>query len=90
MEGEDLYFDDDIPTWCLGEDGGDSECTIPPPETEGTMSVSFGGDLVDKLALRAVDTESFAFGFITTGDNDDTDCSHEEFTFTILAPVVSP
>ena len=90
MEGEDLEFDDDIPTWCLGEETGDSECTIPPPETDSTMAVSFGGELVDKLALVAVDANKFEFGFVSMGDNDDTDCSHSDFTFTVNAPVVTP
>jgi hypothetical protein len=90
MEGEELSFDSDIPTWCLGEETGDSECSIPPPETDATMAVSFGGDLVDKLALVAVEANAFDFGFVAMGDNDDTDCSHSEFTFAVEAPVVTP
>lgn len=87
MQGEDLSFTD-IPTWCLGEEEGDSTCTIPPPETTGTIALSFAGELVDRLSLRAVEERSYQFGFITTGDNDDTDCIHEEFSFTVTAPVV--
>ncbi len=54
------------------------------------MAVSFGGELVDKLALVAVDANKFEFGFVSMGDNDDTDCSHSDFTFTVNAPVVTP
>lgn len=87
--GLPLYFND-IPTWCLGEATGESECTIPPPETSGTLALSFGGDLVDQLALRAIEEARFDFSFVSFGDNDGTDCSHETFTFTVVAPVVTP
>ena len=86
--GQELSFED-VGTWCLGEDQG-SDCTIPPPETDGTLSLSFGGDQVDQLALRTVQEDRYDFSFVTFGDNDDTDCSHREFTFTVVAPVVTP
>ncbi|MCB9761822.1 MAG: hypothetical protein H6739_18475 [Alphaproteobacteria bacterium] len=87
--GTDLLFNN-IPDYCLGRDSGESECTIPAPETQGTLALAFGGDLVDQLALVAVQSGLFDFKFVTFGDNDDTDCSHETFTFTVIAPVVTP
>ena len=85
--GSTLEFGD-IPTWCLGEDDGDSTCNIPPPETPGTLEMDFGGDLVDRLSFHAHDSERYDFTFVATGDNDDTDCSHSAFEFGLGVPVV--
>ena len=30
----------------------------------------------------------YTFQFVTTGDDNDTDCYHEDFEFTVAAPVV--
>ena len=80
-----------LENYCLGEEtDGLSECVIPEPETPGPISLNFEGDLVDILSLRAVQVEEFVFSFITTGDNDDSDCSHEDFDFLVTAPVVFP
>lgn len=81
---------DDTPNYCLGEDEGLSTCEIPEPETPGPISLSFSGELVDELSLRALDLGRYDFQFVTTGDNDDSDCSHEDFEFLVTAPVVFP
>jgi len=81
---------DGVPTYCLGEEEGVSDCTLPPPDTPGPLSLSFGGDLVDRLSLNAIEQDNFNFGFIVTGDNDNSDCSMEPFDFTVVAPVVFP
>jgi len=87
--GYPFEFDDTIPTYCLGEADGSSDCDIPPPETNGVMSLSFDEDLVNELSLRAVQSERFDFSFITMGDNDpDRDCAHEYFAFTVEVPYV--
>ncbi len=73
-----------VPTYCIGSDEGLSECTIPPPETNGSMSLAFGGQLVRQLSYIAVEENRFEFMLATIGDNDpETDCSHEEFGFQI-------
>ena len=87
--GTEFEFDDSVPTFCLGESDGRSECEIPPPETDGIMSLQFGDDLVNELSLRAVQSERFDFSFITMGDNDpDQDCAHEYFAFSVEVPYV--
>ena len=74
----------DVPSWCLGQDDGSSECDIPPTETEGILSLAFGTNIVEELSLRAVQEERFEFGFVTTGDNDpDVDCAHADFEFQV-------
>lgn len=87
IAGSELRFQD-IDPYCLGDEGGDSTCTIPDPETPGPIALSFGGGLVDQLSLRSVQQDRYDFSFISLGDNDDTDCSHRTFTFTVTAPVV--
>jgi hypothetical protein len=87
--GRDLEFDD-IPTWCLGDETEDSNCTIPEPETEGTLQLAFAGDLIDQLAFKALETEAYTFTMVGTGDNDDTDCSYSAFEFELQVPVILP
>ncbi|MCO4769391.1 MAG: hypothetical protein KDA24_05120 [Deltaproteobacteria bacterium] len=88
LAGYDFAFDNSIPEYCLGEEEGLSDCTIPPPETPGPIALSFQGSLVDQLALRALEREAYEFALVTTGDNDGSDCSHAEFTFKVTAPVL--
>ena len=72
------------PTYCIGADEGLSECNIPPPETNGLMSLAFGGELVRRLSYVAVEENRFEFMLATVGDNDpQSDCSHEAFGFQI-------
>ena len=90
LAGYDFAFDNTIPGYCLGEEEGLSDCTIPPPETPGPIALSFQGGLVDRLALRALEQDAYRFTLVTTGDNDETDCFHEDFTFRVTAPVLVP
>lgn len=81
----------DLPTtsesYCLG-DG--SECEVPETEQSGPIRLSFSGDLIQDLAYLGLQEDRYDFGFITLGDNDDSDCSHEPFTFKVRVPVVYP
>ncbi len=87
--GTEFAFDDTVATYCLGDSDGRSECEIPPPETNGVMSLQFDEELVNELSLRAVQSERFDFSFITMGDNDpDQDCAHEYFAFSVEVPYV--
>lgn len=87
--GYAFEFDDGIPTYCLGEGDGRADCTIPPPETNGIMSLSFDESLINELSLRAVQADRFDFSFVTMGDNDPSqDCAHEAFAFSVEVPYV--
>ena len=88
LRGYPFEFDDSIPSFCIGEDAGLSTCTIPPPETDGTLALQFEPDIVNELSFRAVSEGRYDFAFITLGDNDDTDCSHADFEFTVEVPYV--
>lgn len=88
LRGFPFEFDDTIPTYCIGEDDGLADCTIPPPESGGTMSLSFEPDIVNELSFRAVAQQRSEFSFVTLGDNDDSDCYHDDFEFTVEVPFV--
>jgi hypothetical protein len=81
----------DLPTssesYCIG-DG--SECEVPETEESGPIRLSFSGELVQELGYLGLQEDRYEFGFITLGDNDDSDCSHEAFTFKVRVPVVYP
>jgi hypothetical protein len=78
----------EIDGYCVGEDEGLSNCTIPESETPGPISLAFGGDLVDRMSFLALESGEYSFQFITTGDDNDSDCYHEDFEFTVAAPVI--
>jgi hypothetical protein len=77
------------PTWCLGQDDGRAECTIPNPEERGALLMDFDDSLVAELAVRAAQQDRYEFGFMVFGDNDpQTDCQHDAFEFDVDVPVV--
>ena len=87
IRGLDYHADSAYDAYCLGDESGDSECDIPDTEVEGPISLSYSEDLVSRLGFLAIEAEQFEFGFVTTGDNnEDSDCMHEEFGFTIEVP----
>ncbi len=89
LQGFPIELHGDVPDYCVGEDDGLSDCTIPPSETPGPIALSFEGDLVDRMSFRALEAGEYTFGFVATGDDNDTDCSHEDFEFVVTAPVVT-
>jgi hypothetical protein len=85
--GMDNLFDNDIPTYCVGEDSDLADCDIPPPETQGPISLSFDLEITSELSYMAIDESRAEFTFVATGDNDpSTDCSHREFFFEVTVP----
>ncbi len=78
------YGDNDV--YCLGEDEG-SWCEIPPTESAGRISLQYNRDTVADLAWRIAGRTDLEMLFVTTGDNDpDTDCRHEDFSFSVDVP----
>ncbi len=88
LKGFPIEEHGDIEDYCVGEDEGLSECTIPESETPGPISLAFGGPLVDRMSFLALESGEYSFQFIATGDDNDTDCYHEDFEFTVAAPVI--
>ena len=78
-------------SWCLGQADGLADCTIPPTETPGEMTLDFDPTIVAKLSYRAQQLNRVDFTFITIGDNDpETDCSHNAFGFQVNVSYVDP
>ena len=84
IKGQDIEWDN-IGNYCLGEEEGLSECTVPESDEEGTFYIDIDQSLVTKLSFLGFYAQAHAFNFITTGDNDpDTDCNHTELDFRVL------
>ena len=60
----------------------------PPPETGGIMELEFDDSLDTELAYRALEAGEIEFMFAAMGDNDNSDCYHEEFAFEVTVPYV--
>lgn len=85
--GLDNLFDASIPTYCVGDDSDLAECDIPPPETNGPISLSFDLSITSELSFQAVEEDRRDFTFVATGDNDESiDCSHDSFFFDVDVP----
>jgi hypothetical protein len=88
LAGQPFEFNDTT-SYCLGEDEGLASCDVPPPETRGLLQMAFAPEVANQLAFRAIAEGRAEFNFITIGDNDDTDCFHEEFAFEVEVPFVT-
>lgn len=84
--GAELNFFDDAKPWCLGAAEGLASCEIPVAEEEGLLRLDFSQSVINELSYRAIVEDRLDFGFVTMGDNDDTDCSHDPVRFTIEVP----
>lgn len=74
--------------YCAGEKTGDGTCVIPQTETTGTISLSFSQRLIHQLSAKAIAAKRFDLMWVTTGDNDDTDCQHSDFAFDVTITYV--
>jgi hypothetical protein len=82
LRGAPLSYDALVP-WCVGEAEGLSDCTVPPPEDGGRLALRFAQALVNELSYQALDRGPLRFGMVTIGDNDESDCSHDELAFEV-------
>lgn len=89
------YLNGDLNKYCLGLDPKQADfaqlCQIPKTSTNGTMSLKLPQDAFLRLAAKAglvFDKQIQAVPkatlmFMTTGDNDDSDCQHLDFRMTV-------
>ena len=64
--------------FCLGDS---SVCSWPMSETQGSMTVSLGNRTVEEVMALDIQRNEHELQFVTTGDNNSTDCIHSEFKF---------
>lgn len=74
---------DDRPLYCLGGTEGFSQCELPPTDTRGTISLELTPEMSENLALSLGRQRSLNFDWITTGDNDSSDCRHTAIQFDV-------
>lgn len=89
------YLNGDLNKYCLGLDPKQADfaqlCQIPKTSTNGTMSLKLPQDAFLKLAAKAglvfdkqiQSVPKATLMFMTTGDNDDSDCQHLDFRMTV-------
>ncbi|HET9239078.1 MAG TPA: hypothetical protein VFO10_17600 [Oligoflexus sp.] len=64
--------------YCVGGDDGLSECQLPPTDTTGSIELSISAELAANLATLLQNEDVLNFSWVTTGDNDDSDCRHTD------------
>jgi hypothetical protein len=70
--------------YCYGRSQQLSNCFFPPTETVGNIKLEFNERAIQNI-LAATSQNQIQIGFITTGDNDSSDCQHTPVT--LLADV---
>ncbi|MDQ3232398.1 MAG: hypothetical protein M3Q07_11300 [Pseudobdellovibrionaceae bacterium] len=89
------YYNGKLHKYCLGLDPRQADfdrlCQIPRTSTNGDMKLTLPQDAFLKLAAKAglvldrqiATAPKAQLGFITTGDNDDSDCQHLDFRMNV-------
>lgn len=81
------------PKYCLGLNSStpnyNERCNIPKTENEGQLKLDIPESHIINLGLASQlnypqeANPLFRFGFVTTGDNDNGDCEHSEYSFSV-------
>lgn len=76
--------------FCAGAAEGISSCKVPPTETAGNIEMTFSDEMNATLskALRA--DQKLTFEWVTTGDDDNSDCRHTEIKLDLGLRYVMP
>ncbi len=86
MKHQKYHQEEGVRSYCLG----DGECDIPDTETAGPISLNYDEETVSELSYRAITDNRYEFAFVATGDdNEESDCMHDEFSFSIEIPYLS-
>lgn len=78
--------------YCAGGSNGDglNSCKVPETETAGSIELDFSEDLNRRLASALQAQNVLRFDWITTGDNDNTDCRHSSINLQLSVQYVLP
>lgn len=94
------YFNGKLNKYCLGLDPKQADfdqlCQIPKTDTNGNMQLTLPQDAFLKLAAKAglifdkqiQSVPKALLGFVTTGDNDDSDCKHLDFQMSVTVEYI--
>ncbi|HYX37805.1 MAG TPA: hypothetical protein VE954_32280 [Oligoflexus sp.] len=70
--------------YCVGGADGLSECQLPPTDTTGSIELSISAELSTSLAALLEEKNVLNFSWVTTGDNDDSDCRHTDIKLPLV------
>lgn len=72
------YYDsfDQRKVFCAGGDEGLASCSVPQTETSGKIKLQFSDKMDAILAKSLQKDKRLTFDWITTGDDDNSDCRH--------------
>ncbi|MES2744487.1 MAG: hypothetical protein V4655_03630 [Bdellovibrionota bacterium] len=76
--------------YCAGGAQGLSSCSVPPTETDGQIKLEFSDTMKANLARSLQSDRKLTFDWITTGDNDDSDCRHTAINLKLNVRYVTP
>ncbi len=76
--------------YCVGGSDGLSSCSVPPTETQGQIRLAFSDAMKATLARSLQNDRELNFEWITTGDNDDSDCRHTDINLKLKLRYAKP
>jgi hypothetical protein len=82
LRDEPYLPDGESHNYCLGEQEGQGVCVMPYTETTGLLNLTFDDSIMHKISALS-SKSSHAFGLVTIGDNNTTDCMHTGLEFDI-------
>jgi hypothetical protein len=66
----------------------DHQCNWPKTQKSGTIEMTIDPNEIQRISDLSVGRTDKTFGFITTGDNDDSDCGHSAISFKVVVEYV--
>lgn len=69
-----------VDPYCLGSSG--HLCNLPETDEVGTMELDYQPEDFKEISARLVGKKSLKVNLIATGDNDNSDCMHSDFSLT--------
>lgn len=76
--------------YIAGQETGQASVQMPRTETTGQIRLTMDELIFYKFAAKKMPAAPHKFGFVTTGDNDSTDCQHLPVNFAVKAMYYVP
>lgn len=76
--------------FCLGAAEGTGSCSLPPTQTTGSIQMDWGKEAMAALSEKIQSEKRRELTFITTGDNNTSDCRHSEIRLSVNLAYVLP
>ena len=76
--------------FCAGAAEGISSCKVPPTETLGNIEMKFSEEMNKTLSKALQNQNKLTFEWVTSGDDDNSDCRHTEINLSLGLRYVMP